>query len=147
MGSAEEKTFKGHVVSPGVARGKAFVYRSSPWGSIPRSQIGREEVGSEIERFESALEKSERELKALQSDLRTQLGDVESGIFEAHLSLLRDPEFVRRIKQRVHSDLVNADHAVELQTQDLERALAAVGNEYLRERSQDIRDVGRRLLH
>jgi phosphoenolpyruvate-protein phosphotransferase len=147
MKSAEEKTFKGHVVSPGVARGKAFVYRSSPWGSIPRSQIGREEVGSEIERFESALEKSDRELKALQSDLRTQLGDVESGIFEAHLTLLRDPEFVRRIKQRVHSDLVNADHAVELQIQDLERALAAVGNEYLRERSQDIRDVGRRLLN
>lgn len=71
------------------------------WGSIPRSQIGREEVAAEIERFESALEKSAREIGGAPKQSQDALGDVESGIFEAHLSLLRDPEFVRRIKQRV----------------------------------------------
>lgn len=140
------KSFKGHTISPGLARGKAFIYRLSLWDSIPRSQIGREQVGQEIERLESAFEKAVRELEALQFNLKTQLGDMGAGIFEAHLSLLRDPEFVRRIKQRMDRDLVNAAHAVELQVQDFERALAAVENEYLRERSQDIRDVGRRLL-
>jgi len=113
---------------------------------VKRANIDRKDVDREVARFEKALASSFEELHALRDRVQAEIGEAESGIFEAHLALLQDQEFIKAVKQRLHSELINVEPAVADEIIRLEHLLMAVKSEYIKERSQDIRDVGKRLL-
>lgn len=136
----------GKAVSPGYAQGTAFVYDRSRGHGVPRYAITGDDVPGEQQRFREALERSLRELKQLEKRVLSELGEHQSAIFSAHLGLLEDRQFVEKINSRIQRDLINVEQAVDLEVGDLCSRLAAVDNEYIRERVQDIRDVGARVM-
>ena len=71
-----------------------------------------------------------------------QLGEQESKIFESHLMLLIDVEFLRKIKSHISQELINTEHAVELEVSRLEYQMRQAKSRHLKERSHDIRDIG-----
>jgi phosphoenolpyruvate-protein phosphotransferase len=137
---------KGTPISAGYAEGKSFVYTKQHGFIAPRYSIVPEQVSDEHDRLHLALEQSIQELKDVEKRVLSELGQAESRIFAAHLSLLEDQKFVSKIKERILRDLVNVEHAMDEEIQDLVDLLSEVENEYLRERAGDIKDIGRRLL-
>lgn len=137
---------KGRPVSPGYAEGTAVVYDRRTHVEVPRYQIERSDVEAEHHRLHDAIERSHRDLKRLESHVLAELGQAQSAIFSAHLALLRDTKFVDGVRGRISRDLVNVEQALDAEIADLCNMLASVENEYLRERAQDIRDVGNRVM-
>lgn len=75
-----------------------------------------------------------------------ELGEAESQIFMSHLAMLQDRDFIEKIMARVRQDLINVEKALDLEMNRLIQLLGEVEHEYLRERNEDILDVGRRVL-
>ena len=136
----------GRAVSPGYARGTAFLYSRHSTNEVPRYEITEVDVAGEHGRFVDALERSFRELQQLEERVLDELGESQSAIFAAHLGLLHDRNFVDRVKARIRRDLTNVEHALDVEVNDLCRMLASVEDEYIRERAQDIRDIGVRVM-
>lgn len=136
---------RGKPISPGYAHGQAFL-----WGQgepkFRRRRISAAEVETELERFGPALEKSRTEIQRLSERLQSELGSVEAEIFSAHLLFLEDPQFVARVEGAVRDDLICVESAVADAVNELVQILKKADNLYLREREEDMRDLGARVL-
>lgn len=139
-------TLMGIPISPGYARGNAVVVSPNAALEIPHHTISPGDVDREIARFHQALEKSCEELRQLERRVLTEIGKSYASIFSAHLTLLTDKKFTEGVKRRVQTELLNLEHAVDQEISQLAQLLSAVENEYLRQRAQDVRDIGTRLL-
>jgi len=140
------RVLRGKPLSPGYASGKAFIYSRALRMPAPRYEIDRSRVPDEHARLHRALVRSRRELADLQQRVLGELGQAESEIFRAHLALLNDKEFTSKVKDRISQDLVNVEHALHEEIEDLTKLLSDVESEYLRERTADVYDVRRRVL-
>jgi len=140
------RVFRGKTVSPGFAEGRVAVVNASSAVRIPRYDISASQVEHECGRFREALERSSEELDLVRHRVLSELGEAESGIFAAHLALLQDKKFVEKVKETIARELVNVEQALEAEVNELVGLLCDIENEYLRERSQDIRDIGNRVL-
>lgn len=139
-------TLKGISASPGFAKGTVFLHRAVALSDIPRYSIASHAVQDETNRLHDALAKSIEELEEIKSRVLREVGKKESGIFDAHLGLLQDQVFMDRIRTKVEEDLVNVEQALAQEIDAFEQIMASVGNEYFRERSMDLRDVGNRVI-
>ena len=83
--------FRGIAVSSGNARGTAIVlaYADRATGSLRRVEASQ--VEAEIARFETALEKTERDLLVIERYEQERIRPRESDIFTAQALVMRDP--------------------------------------------------------
>lgn len=139
------KVIRGKSLSPGYGMGRAVVLGAARL-PVPQYRIQPAQVDAEHRRLQQALDRSREELEQLQARVMAELGHEVADIFSAHLAFLRDKQFVERVKEQVARDLVNVEQACRAVISDLAEALAKVDDEYLREREQDVRDMGRRVL-
>ena len=79
---------EGIAVSSGIARG-VLAYADRPAGSLRR--IEASQVEAEIARFETALEKTERDLLVIERYEQERIRPRESDIFTAQALVMRDP--------------------------------------------------------
>jgi phosphoenolpyruvate-protein phosphotransferase len=100
----------------------------------------------ELQRLESAIECARRELERVRLRVQADVGPENAEIFAAHEALLTDPGLLWGVRERLARDRVAAEQAVQEEVGDAAKRLAAKDDPYLRERSVDIRDLGRRLL-
>ena len=140
------RTLHGKPVSPGYARGQAFVYNKDIYPQVPCHAVDPQQVPDELGRFQEALERSTHELEALRDRLLSDLGQAEAEIFSAHLAMINDRQFISRVKDRISQGMSNVECAVEAETHELISTFSQMNSEYLRERAKDVHDVGRRLL-
>ncbi|GAA3322554.1 hypothetical protein GCM10020331_042880 [Ectobacillus funiculus] len=97
-------------------------------------------------RLEAALETSKSELSAIKDRALTELGADKAAIFEAHLLVLNDPELVNPVKDRINSEALNAEFAMNEVANMFIGLFEGMDNEYMKERAADIRDVTKRVL-
>lgn len=138
------KTLQGKPISPGYAQGYATVFGTAEIAA-PQRCIGEDEVDEELARFHIALRDSRVELDRLQERVQSELGSAEADIFSAHLLFLQDPQFIGRVESGVKNDRLAIDSAIAVTVAELVTILCESDNAYLRERAEDIRDLGRRL--
>jgi len=141
---AKRAKYHGLAVSPGLAIGKACVF-----GEIqmtPRRKIKVSQVERELNRLSVAIKKSKQDLSELRSVAEQKVGIKQAEIFGAHLLFLDDPVFLAQIQKKLVENKINLEAAVEDVMFDSVRMFSKVQDPHLRERIQDIRDVGRRLL-
>ena len=62
------------------------------------------------------------------------------------LAMLKDPSFPQKCKRRVREDLVRVEHAVLAEVREMEIRLQGLKQEFMRERSADVRDLGHQIL-
>ena len=136
---------RGRPVSPGLARGKAYVIGAGR-AAIPHYRVAASVTHEEHRRLESALQRGAEDLARLQERVRAELGRPEAEIFNAHRALLNDEQFRQRICDNIDRQQVNAEWAVETTVKEIAASLESADNEYLRERAADVRDLGRRIF-
>ena len=129
----------GVAASEGVAVGPAFVH--VPTEVEPeRETITEEEVERELERFREAVEAVARELAQTAQRLREGGSESEAGIFDAHVEMAEDPEFQSEVEERVRG-LESPEAAVLAVGEEYAGMFAAMEDEYLAARADDVRDV------
>lgn len=141
----EMQVLDGMGVSGGIGIGRAVCLESRQ-SDVYRLPLPESEIEAEVARFHSAVEQALGELRGTRGKVAELLGDELADIFEAHALLLADPSFLKRIVDRIHTEKVNAEWAVHKATEELGAQFSMLESPHLRERADDLRDVGRYLL-
>ncbi len=74
------------------------------------------------------------------------VGPGEAAIFKSHGLMLRDPDFVGQIERMILDDSVNAEWAVKTVADSLIQIFESMGNDYMKARSDDVKDISDRVL-
>ncbi|WP_058306777.1 phosphoenolpyruvate--protein phosphotransferase [Gracilibacillus massiliensis] len=133
----------GIAASNGIAIAKAYKL-AIPDLSFEKKKV--EDTNSEVDRLTKALDISKAELEKIKEHARTSLGDEHAEIFSAHLLVLSDPELINPIEDKIKSDNVNAEFALDETAQMFIQMFENMENEYMRERAADIKDVTKRVM-
>ncbi|HYG21875.1 MAG TPA: phosphoenolpyruvate--protein phosphotransferase [Verrucomicrobiae bacterium] len=141
-----EQVFRGIPVSAGVCRGKILVFGKSTH-SIGRRPVDPAELAEEVSRLERALVQTRQELLEVQRRVSDAMGASEGSIFDAHLLVLEDRTLIDEVVRLVNRDKVNAEFAFHTVAERYAATLAAIEDDYLRERATDMRDVTNRVLN
>lgn len=105
-----------------------------------------EETQDEIQRLQHALELALSELDKIKQKVLQEQGEENAKIFDAHMLVLQDPELIKAIEACIESEKVNAEHALDQETNKFIMMFEQLDNEYMRERASDIKDVKKRVL-
>ncbi|HET6566711.1 MAG TPA: phosphoenolpyruvate--protein phosphotransferase [Rhodothermales bacterium] len=140
-----EHVVQGIGVSPGIAIGPAFLFERDHH-DIERYEINPGEVDGEINRFESAVQKSERDLNKIASIAREKLGEASAAIFEAQALMLRDHALYDSVVEKIGKEHCNAAYAVASVLNQHRQNMLASDSEYFRERANDLLDVQERIV-
>ncbi|HGM3509390.1 phosphoenolpyruvate--protein phosphotransferase [Clostridioides sp. ZZV15-6383] len=135
--------YKGIGASPGVALGKALVVEHSEL-VIEKKSI--DNVEAEITKLENAVAVSKEELIKVKEKASEELGAEEAEIFEAHLLVLEDPELIGSAIDKIKTESVNAEYALNEIKEMFVSMFESMDNEYMKERAADIKDVTNRIL-
>jgi phosphotransferase system enzyme I (PtsI) len=130
-------------VSPGVALGRAIVFREHSFDI--RFRVSSEAVDQELARLERARERSRRQLIAIKERIARTAGPDHAYLFEAQLLMLDDPMLVDRTAALVRLERLNAEWAVRRAADELAVLFDEAADPYLRERRGDLADVTGRL--
>lgn len=134
---------KGLPVSEGYADGPVVVVNFSN----PEIQTTKaSDANQELQKFSEALKKSEEQIQNLIKKKGEFLGAEEKKIFEAHLMMIADPEFIEQIETKIKSEQFHATHAVHDVAQAFSDMLLAIPDPYMQERSHDVKDISTRIL-
>lgn len=139
------KRFEGIAVSPGVAIGRVLALHKDEL-DIREKKITESDVPNEIARFEDALTKTRAELLGIRKQISTDIGRDHSDIFNAHLLILEDRTLIEEVISRLKDELVCVEHIFSTILVRYFEAFANINDEYLKERTADIKDVGKRVL-
>jgi phosphotransferase system enzyme I (PtsI) len=143
-----EKMLRGIPVSQGVCRGPIVVLRRKEDGaSIERREIAESAVPAELRRLEEALLVTRRQIQAVQAQVNNAMGAEKAAIFEAHLLVLEDPALLDGVTSFIESRHLCAEFSFQQIAAQFAKSLAAIDDEYLRERATDVRDVAERVLN
>ena len=125
--------------SEGVAVGPVFVHA----GREPepeRERIPEGSVEEELGRFRGAVEAVVARLSETAERLRAAGSEDEAAIFEAHVEFAKDPELNSGVEERVR-DLESPEAAVLAVGEEFAGVFAAMDDEYMAARADDVRDV------
>jgi phosphoenolpyruvate-protein phosphotransferase len=136
-------SYLGTVVSPGIGIGPAYQFTHA------RLKFRRFEIADparEWERLSSALETAAAHMLSDYERAVLELGPQDAGIFQAHLTMLRDPDLLEGVREQIQSHRANAEAAVYDVSEVYCQQLLAIEDEYIQARAADIRDVRNGLL-
>lgn len=122
--------------SSGLAIGRVFLYQPSN-RQIPYHQIKAEEVPREIKRFQNAVRDASKELKEKAS---------ENAIFAAHIEMIQDITIYEAVIGKIKEEKQNVEKAVWNVFEDYIKLFDSMEDNYMRERSADLKDIKERLL-
>lgn len=145
-GTDKMVTLLGKGVSPGLARGKAFVYRDVLQQDSELYEIDHTQVGEEWARIEQALDDVRQSLRIDAQRMEERLGARPAAIFRAHEAILLDSSLAEDLHRTLAAERVNAEQVVRTVFRRLARKFSNLTTESLRERGDDIDDLSRRLL-
>lgn len=143
---AGERVIRGIPVSNGVCRGKILVL-GKPQTGVPHREIAPDQLAAELSRLEHALVQTRHQILEVQRQVRATVGAAEGNIFDAHLLVLEDPVLIDEATRSIQQEKTNAEHAFHAVAEKYATALGSIGDEYLRERATDIRDVATRVVN
>jgi phosphotransferase system enzyme I (PtsI) len=138
---------EGIPISPGYASGIAAVYdyEIERRLELPRRAISHAEVESECKRLDDALEQSTQDLKIVEQTALSEPGLADSAALLSTHSAMAN-EIAALVKRHIGREFVNVEQALNLVIRDFVERLQRLDSAYFREREQDVRDVGRRMM-
>jgi phosphoenolpyruvate-protein phosphotransferase len=141
-----EATLAGRGIAPGLAMGLAWVV-SDPlhWGG-PTTPIGKDDVEKESIRLRHAFEETLAELDQHARRIEGEFDAALAGIFRAHGEMLRSLFASGELERELRESLLTAEAVVGRVLQRWYRKIQAIENQTLRQRADDVLDLGRNII-
>jgi phosphotransferase system enzyme I (PtsP) len=137
------KSLAGTAVSPGFSRGKIYILDRFNDKVIKLAKVGT--AAEERNKFSQALEKAKIQTIYMEKRVSETLSADDAAIFHTHLMILEDRSFSAKVTDLIEQG-VGATRAVHDVVQHYIQAFSAMEDPYLRERSADMEDIGRRVI-
>jgi phosphotransferase system enzyme I (PtsI) len=138
---------EGVPLSSGYAVGTAVIYECEVDRhlAVQRSDLSSHEIATEHGRLDRAVADSHGELHRSDClhDFHADLTDVDA-LLSVHSRMVSEVAAI--VRQRVSDQFVNAEYALDEVINEFVKRLGQVESEYFRQREQDVRDVGRRMM-
>jgi phosphotransferase system enzyme I (PtsI) len=141
----KETLLYGIAASPGVSHGQVFRFLHGEV-EVPRYEVQEADQDAEIARFQDALSLTKRQITKIKDDVAKNLGEKEAAIFDAHLMVLEDKAVIDDVVSEVRKSEDNVEQCLHRVTQRYVDYFSQLEDEYLRERSSDLKDIAKRLL-
>jgi len=142
------QVLEGLGVAPGIAVGPAYLLEAGAI-RVAIHTLADDEVADEVARFNAAVAKGQRQLRKLKSKSANLPGAAaeEMGyLLEAYLQMLSGSRLLRGVERRISQEKINAEAAVQAEIAEIAEGFAALSDQYLAARADDIREVGDRLI-
>ena len=134
---------KGIAASKGYAIGTVLIQKHE---EIIISDGKITDIVAEKAKLIKALEASKEQLTAIKAKAAESMGEEEAEVFEAHITLLDDPEFAGAMDMAIENEQLNAMKAVENTKNTFVTIFESMDNAYMRERAADLKDVSNRII-
>ncbi len=139
----KELKYKATPASPGIAVGRLSFLKKNV-SAVPRYTVYH--IEGELARYENAKRIADIQLEELYKKALKMNGAENAEIFSIHRMMLDDPDLCEETVKIIKERRINAEHAVSSAADTFIRMLEATGDEYLRARSTDVRDISERLI-
>lgn len=134
---------EGKSVFGGIAIGRLAVYQKKD-KQVKRYRV--EDAEAEAARFTHARETAKEQLLGLYEKALKEVGEVNAMIFEVHRMMLEDPDYVESVLNMIETQNINAEFAVATTGDNFARMFAVMDDEYMKERSADVKDISNRVI-
>jgi phosphoenolpyruvate-protein phosphotransferase (PTS system enzyme I) len=135
----------GHAVSTGITIGYAHLVSTARL-EVGHYEVPPEDVESEVQRFDAALERARAELDALKEQIAADAPAEFGAFLNLHRMILDDASLSKAPRELIRSRRCNAEWALVQQMEKLTDRFDEIEDEYLRERKQDIQQAVERVL-
>ena len=138
-------TLHGIPVSRGIAIGRAHLLRPAA-RDVKHYLVPEERVEAEVQRLADAISAVNRELQTVRRELPPDAPSELAAFIDVHALILSDPIIAEEPLKIIRSHHYNAEWALLTQIDELSAQFDEIEDEYLRERKNDIGQVGERVL-
>lgn len=137
-------TIKGIGASDGIAIGRIALYTGC---NAEVAKIAITDIQAETERAAAARRKAESSLNELFLDAVKRVGEEQSAIFQIHIMMLQDEDYVESINSIIVNESANAEYAIWKTGRKFYTMFDEMDDPYMRARCADVADITKQLLH
>lgn len=134
---------KGIGASRGIAIAKVFELKHHEV-KIEKKLIS--DVEKEIKKLNKAIDESVKQIEKIKKIASKNLDSEHAAVFDAHIQVATDPSMKEEFESIVKNDKVVAEFAVEEVSKRYIDMFSSMDDEYMKERSADIKDVSQRII-
>lgn len=142
---SNRKQWKGIPASPGVAIGRTRVLRPGEL-RVAEFAVPQARITAEIEALDKAVAETITDLKLLRETADHSTTGPVSKIFDAQLLIAGDYEFLKHVKEQIHSERRNAAHVYNAAVEQATLPLKQSQDRYMRQMADEIEAVAHRIL-
>lgn len=135
----------GLSASPGFGRGRAFVLQPRMELSAIKKQRAKNPE-REIERFRGAVERGIEQINVVKDRMSSLISKEEGAIFDVYRLILEDPSIIQQIESQIRQEGYSAEYATRVVFESYLQSISQINDNYLRERTTDVKDAAQRLL-
>ncbi len=140
-----EATYAGIGGSRGIAIGECYAFIKEESKHEIR-ELNDKNISEEIERFLSALERSEHELTKIEHVTIKKLGKSYSNLFQAQIMMLHDPVLIDTITNRIRSERKGAHIIIEDEFDHYLQRFINSEELIFQDRADDLHDIKNRII-
>ena len=133
-------------VSPGIAIGKAFVFKKMEASVNGLLLNNEDEILQEIKRLDHAIELAVHEIEDIKTKGTLALNNEEREILETQIELITDPQIREDVVDKIRLEKINANDALLQVLNVIVQLFENMDDEYMRARSSDMKDIANRIL-
>ena len=138
---------KGIGASKGIGIGKAVVLKAAEdKGKFVDKRILESEIEKETDRFNKAVADTAKYYDEIIVKARGVLKEQEIQVFEAYKLLLNDPILMDMIADFIKNELLCAEGSLIKAVEQVKSMFLALNDEYMRQRAEDIENVGKNIF-
>ena len=132
---------KGIAASSGIVIGKAYKLEEPKIEIVDHGFV----IDEALKKVENAIEKTIKDIEKIKERASINLNDEELAVFDAHLMMVQDPEYLDQIRMTI-KDGHSAEAACKKVSDTMIEMFESMDDPYFKERAADIKDVSERLL-
>ncbi|TLU85788.1 MAG: phosphoenolpyruvate--protein phosphotransferase [Chlorobium sp.] len=140
-----ETTYEGIGASKGIAIGECYAFIKEESKHEIR-ELTDKNISEEIEKFRSALNRSEHELKKIEHVTIRKLGKSYSNLFQAQIMMLHDPILINTIANRIRSERKGAHLVIEEEFDQYLQKFKNSEEVIFQDRADDLLDIKNRII-
>lgn len=133
----------GKGIGGGVAEGRIVFYKAGKRAG-GAGRAGATEPQQELSKFRSALAAAIAENELLYDSALKKIGEEEARLFEVHTIMMKDASFSSDVEKMIMEGSTACD-AVYTVCDRLASVFLTIGDDYMRSRAEDIRDIASRI--